>query len=161
LLLLNKIDLAPSAAPDRLEAILREMAPDVPILRCVHGQVAPDVLFPPDPDHLRVRRRASGDQPAPHHHEAFVTDVLTIAEGIEPEALIAQLQGLEMLRAKGFVRSSRGLQLVQGVGPRIELTDVVSIPRPDLLGRVVVVGRTGMDIRRLESGESGESAVDM
>ncbi|ETW92309.1 MAG: hypothetical protein ETSY1_44225 [Candidatus Entotheonella factor] len=47
LLLLNKIDLVPGESLDRLEGILCEMAPEVPILRGVHGQVAPDVLFPP------------------------------------------------------------------------------------------------------------------
>ena len=141
LLLLNKVDLVPSDSWERLESMLCEMAPDIPILRCVHGQVAPDVLFPPDPDRLRAQRRAAGDRSEPHHHEAFMTGILTIADGIEPEALMAQLQGLEMLRAKGFVRTSRGLQLVQGVGRRIELTDVASMPRPTLLGRVVVIGR--------------------
>jgi G3E family GTPase len=121
------------------------MAPEVPILPCAHAQVAPEVLFPPDPDRLRAQRRAAGDTPAPHHHEAFTTDILGIADGIEPEALMAQLQRLKMLRAKGFVRTSRGLQLVQGVGRRIELSDVASIPREALLGRVVVIGRAGME----------------
>ncbi len=144
LLLLNKIDLVPGETWKRLEAILYEMAPDIPILRCVHGQVAPDVLFPPDPDRLRARRRQAGEMSVPHHHEAFMTDILTIDDGIEPEALVAQLQSLEMLRAKGFVRTSRGLQLVQVVGRRIELTDVESIPRSTLLGRVVVIGRGEM-----------------
>ena len=144
LLLLNKIDLVPDDTWDRLEGILCEMAPDVPILRCVHGTVPPDVLFPPDPDRLRAQRRQAGDTPKPHHHESFVTDVLTIAEGIEPEVLLSQLQSLQMLRAKGFVRTSRGFQLVQGVGPRIELTDVASVPRSALLGRVVVIGRGEM-----------------
>jgi cobalamin biosynthesis protein CobW len=142
LLLLNKIDLVPSDTWDRLEAMLSELAPDIPILRCVHGQVAPDVLFPPDPDRVRARRRRQADDPSePHRHEAFMTDIVTIADGIEPETLIAHLQSLGVLRAKGFVRTSRGLQLVQGVGRRIELTDVVSMPRQTLLGRVVVIGR--------------------
>ncbi|ETW92308.1 MAG: hypothetical protein ETSY1_44220 [Candidatus Entotheonella factor] len=80
----------------------------------------------------------------PHDHEAFVTNVLTIADGIEPETLMAQLRSLEMLRAKGFVRTSRGFQLVQGVGQRLELTDVPSIPRSTLLGRIVVISRAKM-----------------
>lgn len=141
LLLLNKIDLVPGETLDRLEAILYEMAPDVPILRCVHGRVAPDVLFPPDPDRIRAQRRQAGDTTEPHHHEAFMTDILTITDGIDPEVLMAQLQSLDMLRAKGFVRTSRGFQLVQAVGRRIELTDVASIPRHNLLGQVVVIGR--------------------
>ncbi len=141
LLLLNKIDLVPSDSWDRLAATLERIAPDVPILRCTHGQVAPDMLFPPDPDRLRAQRRQVGDLSEPHHHEAFMKDILTVADGIDPEMLMAQLQSLKMLRAKGFVRTSRGFQLVQGVGRRIELTDVASIPRPNLLGRVVVIGR--------------------
>ena len=144
LLLLNKIDLAPSGAHGQLEAVLRDMAPEVPILRCAHGQVAPEVLFPPDPDRLRAQRRDAGATPAPHHHEAFATEILSIADGIAPEALMRRLQGLNMLRAKGFVRTSRGLQLVQGVGRRIELSDVASMPRAALVGRVVVIGRMGM-----------------
>ena len=144
LLLLNKIDLVPAETWDRLEAMLFDMAPDIPILRCVHGQVAPEVLFPPDPDRLRAQRREAGGTSAPHHHEAFMTHILTVADGIEPETLVAQLRGLKMLRAKGFVRTSRGFQLVQGVGHRIELTDVASIPRPTLLGQVVIIGRREM-----------------
>ena len=144
LLLLNKIDLVPTEDWDRLEAMLCDMAPETPILRCVHGRVAPEVLFPPDPDHFRAQRREAVNTPTPHHHEAFMTQILTVADGIEPEALVAQLKRLEMLRAKGFVRTSRGFRLVQGVGRRIELSDVVSIPRPALLGRVVVIGRREM-----------------
>jgi cobalamin biosynthesis protein CobW len=150
LLLLNKIDLVPAETRDRLEAMLCDMAPEVPILRCVHGQVAPEVLFPPDPDRLRVQRREAGTPLAPHHHEAFMTQILTVADGIEPEALVAQLQRRELLRAKGFVRTSRGFQLLQGVGRRIELSDVASIPRPALLGRVVLIGHR----QRLEVQES-------
>jgi cobalamin biosynthesis protein CobW len=144
LLLLNKIDLVPNETWDRLEAMLGDMAPEIPILRCVHGRVAPEVLFPPDPDRLRAQRRKAGDTSEPHHHEAFMTKILAVADGIEPETLVAQLQALELLRAKGFVRTSRGFQLLQGVGRRIELTDVASIPRPALLGRVVMVGRRDM-----------------
>lgn len=141
LLLLNKIDLVPSLTWDQLEAKLYEIAPDIPILRCVHGQVAPDVLFPPDPDRLRVQRRRGDAISKPHHHEAFITDILTVSDGVEPENLMAQLKSRDMLRAKGFVRTSRGVQLVQGVGPRIELIDVGSVPRPHLLGKVVLISR--------------------
>jgi cobalamin biosynthesis protein CobW len=141
LLLLNKIDLVPNGTLHQLEAILEEMAPDVPILYAVHGQVAPEVLFPPDPDRLRAQRREARHSSESHHHEGFLTDILTVADGIEPEALIAQLQSMKVLRAKGFVRTSRGFQLVQGVGRRLELTDVAAVPRPHLLGRVVVIGR--------------------
>ncbi len=138
---LNKVDLVPVDTLDRLEAILYEMAPETPILRCTHGRVASHVLFPPEPDPLRGQRREAGGTVQPHHHESFVTKTLKIPDGIDPEALVAQLHGLGMLRAKGFVRTSRGFQLLQGVGRRIELTDVESLPCQALLGWVVVIGR--------------------
>jgi hypothetical protein len=46
-----------------------------------------------------------------------------------------------VLRAKGFVRTSDGLRLVQGVGRRLELTAVSTPPPVALVGRVVVITR--------------------
>jgi hypothetical protein len=68
-----------------------------------------------------------------HAREIFVED------GIEPEVLSERLRRLGTLRAKGFVLTSQGLRLVQGVGRRIELTEVTLLPPPALLGRVVVI----------------------
>ena len=141
LLLLNKIDLPPVDDVDRLDALLRDMAPDTPILHASHGQVEPSLLFPPDPDGWRVKRRGSGPGPSQHHHEAFETFEMCVADGVEGEELLARLRGIGMLRAKGFVRTSEGLQLLQGVGRRLELMPPPGLPPDRLVGRVVVIRR--------------------
>ena len=58
---------------------------------------------------------------------------IAVEEGIEPEALYEHLHRLGTLRAKGFVQTSQGLRLVQGVGRRIELTEVTLLPPAALL----------------------------
>jgi cobalamin biosynthesis protein CobW len=143
LLLLNKIDLVPTERLPQLEAVLEEMAPDTPVVRAVHGRVEPAVLFPPDPGGLRAQRRRMRSEPVPHQHGSFVAHELTVEDGVEPEVLLERLRRLGMLRAKGFVRTSQGLQLVQGVGRRLELTKAPVTPPPALIGRIVVIGREG------------------
>jgi G3E family GTPase len=141
LLLLNKIDLVPEAVLPHLEALLHTMAPETPVLRCWHGQVDPAVLFPPDPDGSRAQRRGTIVAPQPHGHEAFVAQELTVADGVDTAALLQHIRQLSPLRAKGFVRTSEGLRLVQGVGRRLELTVPPTIPPSRLIGRVVVISR--------------------
>ena len=143
LLLLNKIDLIAAADLDRLDAMLRDMAPDTPVLHACHGEVEPALLFPPDPDGLRRQRRNAGKSPTPHHHEAFDTCEIPVADGADPEELVSRLRSLGVLRAKGFVRTANGLQLLQGVGRRLELLDAPSTPPERLIGRVVVIRRAG------------------
>jgi cobalamin biosynthesis protein CobW len=141
LLLLNKIDLVPPQALDRLESILHRMAPDTPVVRSIQGQVDPSVLFPPALRVVRARRRASAAQPTPHRHESFTAYELPVADGIDPDLLVDQLRHLGVLRGKGFVRTSHGLRLVQGVGRRIDLTEPPFVPPADLVGRVVIITR--------------------
>ena len=143
LLLLNKLDLAPAADLDRLDALLHDMAPDTPVLHACHGDVEAALLFPPDPDGMRQQRRNAGKSPTPHHHEVFETREVAVADGVDPEELLARLRGLGMLRAKGFVHTSRGLQLLQGVGRRLELLEPPSMPPERLVGRLVVICRAG------------------
>ena len=139
LLLLNQTDCVADEALSGIEAILREIEPEAPILRTVHADVDPALLFPPDPEGLRVKRRKS--EPTPHEHEGFRAQELRIEAGITSEALRARLQSLDALRAKGFVMTAEGVRLVQGVGPRIELKEVEGAPPPSLMGRVVVIQR--------------------
>ena len=141
LLLLNKVDLAPPHDLDRLDTLLHDMAPDTPVLHACHGEVEPSLLFPPDPDGWRRRRRSSPSTPSPHHHEAFETCEISVANGTESGEVLARFKGLGMLRAKGFVRTSEGLQLLQGVGRRLELVPPPSPPPERLIGRVVVIRR--------------------
>ena len=141
LLLLNKIDLVPEAMLPHLESKLADMAPETPVLRCLYGQVPLTVLFPPDPDGLRMQRRQAGGTTHAHHHEEFVAQELQIPDDISPPMLVERLQRLGMLRAKGFVRTTQGVKLVQGVGRRIDLTDAPSLSSDMLIGRIVVIRR--------------------
>ena len=68
---------------------------------------------------------------------------MPVRDGASEEALCRSLRSLGALRAKGFVRTDRGIALVQGVGRRIELRAVATPPPPGLVGRVVVVRRAG------------------
>jgi cobalamin biosynthesis protein CobW len=141
LLLLNKIDLVPQESLGHLEVILHGMAPDTPVVRSVHGRVDPSVLFPPDLRDLRAQRRSAGAQPRPHVHESFWAYELAVEDGVDPDTLIERLRQLGMLRGKGFVRTSSGLRLVQGVGRRIELSEPPFSPPTALIGRVVIIAR--------------------
>jgi cobalamin biosynthesis protein CobW len=139
LLLLNQIDRVPAGELPRLEAALREIEPETPIVRTRHAQVDAALLRPPEA--RPARRPVSAGA---HGHEAFETGEIAIEPGIEPDALVARLRALGALRAKGFVDTAEGPRLVQGVGRRIELAPA-SPPDPQLAGRVAVVLRRASD----------------
>lgn len=141
LLVLNKLDLVPDDAVPALEAALREFEPEAPILHAVQGDVDLDLLFPPDLEGLRARRRAEGSVPPAHSHEHFETEELAVEAGVDPDELLARIADLGALRAKGFVETSVGLRLLQGVGARIELEQPPQPPPPELIGRLVVIRR--------------------
>jgi cobalamin biosynthesis protein CobW len=142
LLLLNKVDLIPPEALGRVEAMLSALAPETPLVRSIQGSIDPAVLFPPDLAGIRSQRRTARPEPPPHQHDMFQAQEISVEEGIGPEVLSERLRHLGALRAKGFVQTSQGLRLVQGVGRRIELTEVTLLPPPALLGRVVVITRS-------------------
>ena len=141
LLLLNQIDRVPERALPELERRLREIEPEAPMIRSIHAQIDPALVFPPDPEGLRVRRRAAAPEPGAHTHERFVVDEISIADGVSRDELVTVLRGRKALRLKGFVRTRDGLRLVQGVGPRVELVELDAPPPPDLVGRLVVIRR--------------------
>lgn len=143
LLVLNKLDLVPEASWPEIEERLRRIEPEAPCVRAVRGDVDPALLFPPE---LGVRERA-GAAPAarPHHHEAFVSEQWRPEPGITLERLRAQLAERcasgKLLRAKGFVRTDVGVQLVQVVGRRIEIGPSPEPPPEALVGRIVTIRR--------------------
>jgi cobalamin biosynthesis protein CobW len=141
LLLLNKIDLIPPEALGQVEAILHALAPETPLVRSIQGTIDPAVLFPPDLAGIRSQRRNAPPEPPPHQHDMFQAREIAVEAGIEPEVLCERLRRLGTVRAKGFVQTSQGLRLVQGVGRRIELTEVTLRPPSALLGRIVVIMR--------------------
>jgi hypothetical protein len=112
------------------------------MVRSMHGSIEPAVLFPPDLTGIRSQRRTARTESPPHQHDMFHAQEISVEEGIEPDVLSERLRRLGALRAKGFVQTSQGLRLVQGVGRRIELTEVTLLPPPALLGRVVVITKS-------------------
>jgi len=147
LLILNQLDRVPQAEIPRLEAMLREIEPEAPILRAVHADVDPRLLFPPDPAGKRTRRRAAAADAEPpehdHRHERFEAEEMAVEPGVAAEELLARLRQRAALRVKGFVRTREGLRVVQGVGARVELAAPESEPPPELVGRLVVIRRGG------------------
>ena len=141
LLLLNKIDLVSEDELDRAERRLGEWAPGAPVIRSLHGRVDQALLFAPDVEALRTRRRESA-RSSGHAHESFAAEELAVEGNVDPEALVTRLEELGALRVKGFVSTADGVRLVQGVGPRIELSPPPVPPPADLVGRVVVVRRS-------------------
>jgi cobalamin biosynthesis protein CobW len=139
LLILNKIDLVPEADWPAVEARLREIEPEAPLVRAVRGDVELDLLFPPDAGALDRR----GETPAtrPHSHEQFETSEWNPEPGMTSEAIEAHLASAGLLRAKGFARTDQGTRLVQVVGRRVEITEPDSTPPEELLGRIVLIRR--------------------
>jgi cobalamin biosynthesis protein CobW len=143
LLVLNKVDLVGESELGGVEARIRGLEPEAPLVRAAHADVEPALLFPPDTGAARAQRRQQPAAPPPHVHDDFEASEIAVESGAPPEALLARLQALGALRCKGFVETSQGLRLVQGVGPRVELSKVESPPAPAAVGRVVVIRRVG------------------
>ena len=141
LLVLNKIDLVAPEELRRLEARLRALEPDAPIVRALHGDVSPDLLFPPSAADLARRAERERWARAPHSHEEFRAEIRDFEPGLRPAAIAESLRAEKALRAKGFVQTTEGLRLVQGVGPRIELVVPDVSPPRELVGRVVLIRR--------------------
>jgi len=141
LLILNKIDLVAPGELPRLEARLRALEPDAPIVRARYGDVSPDVLFPPSAADLARREQRAARARAPHSHEEFRAEIRDFARGLSAAAIAESLRAERALRAKGFVETAEGLRLVQGVGARIELVVPEAAPPRELVGRVVLIRR--------------------
>ena len=136
LLLLNKIDLVAESALESIEAKLRFATPDTPILRSEFGAVDSKLLFVPGPERPIV------SEPIPHTHEAFRYEEETLEAGLDLDEVRVRAAAYAALRVKGFVMSSEGVVLVQGVGPRIEVRATEIAPPDDALGKLVVIRRS-------------------
>lgn len=141
LLIVNKLDLVPSEQRGQVSARVQHLAPGTPVVPAVHARVSTPVLFPPDPGNLSKRTGKPATH-EPHTHEAFEAEECVIEQGIDPETLIQRIQSRHALRAKGFVQTSEGLRLVQGVGPRVDLIEPPVKPPEHLLGRLVLIRRS-------------------
>lgn len=139
LLVLNQIDRLEAQALERAAARLQALEPDTPVVRAEFGRIDSRLLFPPE----RLPRDRGGPAPAarPHVHEDFACDVIKLERGLPPHAVEARLLRPGLLRAKGFVETTRGLELVQVVGRRIEWCAAETPADPALLQRVVRIWR--------------------
>lgn len=141
LLLLNKCDLVGPEALAQALAWLEEHAPGTPVLPAVAGQVAPELMFPPDPAEARAARRVQAQPAAPHHHEPYATEERVEPGPVDPQELVARLREAGAVRIKGFVQGPAGPLLVQGVGRRVEIGPPPVPVDPALLGRLVLIRR--------------------
>lgn len=144
LVILNKLDRIHADHRARIHEQVQRLVPGTPVIPAVHAAVATSVLFPPDPGQLSKRAGRQSTQDTHHHHthEAFEAEECIVEQGIDPEALIHRIQARHALRAKGFVQTSDGLRLVQGVGHRVDLIEPATRPPDHLLGRLVLIRRS-------------------
>ena len=142
MVLLNKCDLVDDAALQLATQRIAELSGDQPILRAVHAEVNPDLLFPPDPEGVRTTRRDRDATTSPHSHEQFTTLELDYPDIVDPLEVLATITAQHAVRAKGFIRTDAGIRVIQGVGARIEITDPDREIDEALVGKVVIIHRT-------------------
>ena len=98
-----------------------------------------EILFAPD---LSSHDKRMNNTQQPHTHEDFESEELILEPGLEPETIIKHVQSYQSLRAKGFVQTSQGPRLIQGVGTRIDLVESSVNPPVHLLGRIIIIRRS-------------------
>lgn len=136
LVILHKVDLVQEGQLAALEGKLLEMNPEAPVIRASFGNVEADLLFPRGPREAKAPEHSHDH----HHHTRFVSGELTVPPGLTPEGLLEWLHPRRGLRTKGFVRTTEGIRVVQGVGRRLELQDATGLRvTEEMLNRVVVI----------------------
>ncbi|MFZ1748409.1 MAG: GTP-binding protein [Nitrospirales bacterium] len=141
LLVINKFDLVPPDSFGRLEDLLHDMAPGAPVIRSIQGEIDTSIVFPSISAKKTSPTSQRKPELLPHTHEEFEAQELSFPDDLTPEQLIQQLQPLNTLRIKGIVNTSEGPKLVQGVGPRIDLSPPPSQFPQEMLGRLVAIRR--------------------
>jgi len=143
LVLLNKCDLVDEAGLEEALRRVNMLSGGQPVLRSIHAEVDPALLFPPDPEGVREARRDREAETRPHVHEQFTTLELAYPEVVDAETVLADVRAQDAVRAKGFVRTPQGVRVIQGVGARIAITAPDRDIDPALIGKVVIIHRTG------------------
>ena len=138
LVVLNKVDLVDATGLTEARRRLAGLAPETPVLEVVQGRVPLAVAWP---------RAPRGGLPAHDHdhshgHSAWESRELAVPEGMDEDACDAWIFARRGVRTKGFVRTTEGLRVVQGVGRRLELVPIQpGGVAAELVGRVVVIDR--------------------
>ena len=141
IVVLNKVDLVSEDAIGPVEELLQNMAPDAPFIQSIQGEINTSVVFPPTSTQATSSKRKSQPEIMPHTHETFEAQELSFPSDITPEQLLEELHPLQALRIKGIVNTSEGPKLVQGVGPRIDLSAPPSQIPEEMLGRLIAIRR--------------------
>lgn len=142
LLLLNKLDLVDDARETHVRERLDALTGGQPVIGTVHSSVDPDLLYPPDPQGLRQKRRDPEAVHPPHTHASFNTTELYFDPGVQAATVLEKVREQQAIRVKGFVQTDEGPRVVQGVGARIALTKPPNPVPDELFGRVVVIHRS-------------------
>jgi len=159
LVVVNKCDLVDDATLAGVEADIREaVGRPVRLVRATEGRIDPLVLLGVGAgaeDDLAARP-SHHDGADDHEHDDFDSFVASLPEHATVEALVAHLSAVadrhDILRMKGFALiEGKAMRLaVQGVGARFR--HAFDLPRGTLVdGRLVVIGRHGMDRAAIEA----------
>ncbi len=142
LLVFNKVDLVPPDSFGRLESLLHDMAPGAPVIRSIQGEIDTTIVFPSIPTKKTAPTSQRKPELLPHTHEEFEAQELSFPDDLTPEQLIQQLQLLHALRIKGIINTTEGLKLVQGVGPRVDLSAPPANLPQEIIGRLIVIRKS-------------------
>ncbi len=156
LVLLNKTDLMDGLAIADVAAGIRAFLPrGVKVVPAREGKVDLGVLLGLDAraeDDLASRPSHHDAVDGAHEHDDWDSFVVEVAEAASPEPLVSRLRAAaeahDVLRMKGFASvTGKPLRLlVQGVGSRFSHEfDRAWKPGEDRTGRIVVIGRKGLD----------------
>ncbi|GDX81154.1 cobalamin biosynthesis protein CobW [Deltaproteobacteria bacterium] len=144
LVILSKIDLVDARALAAARARVAELAPEAPILEAIRGNVPIDLVFPAGPRPPRgPLADASDAHDHDHHHDDWESVELAVPGSLSEEDAWSWIFERHGVRTKGFVSTTAGPRIVQGVGGRLELTPLGELTvDPQMLGRVVVIRRS-------------------
>jgi cobalamin biosynthesis protein CobW len=165
LIVLNKTDLLDTEARARVASEVTALVPRAVKLVMAHeGRVDPAVLLglgAAAEDDLGARP-SHHDNETEHDHEDFESFIVEVPASVSPDALTDKLRGVseayDVLRMKGFVAvDGKPMRLlVQGVGTRFQHHyDRAWTSGEDRIGRIVVIGRKGLDEAAIRAGITG------
>lgn len=166
LVVLNKTDLMSEAERREVTASIIATVPRaVKVIEAEGGRIPPSVLLglSAAAENDLAARPSHHDAEEGHDHDDFDTFVVALASVAAPAALVeriaAQAAAHDILRVKGFVEvSGKPMRLmIQGVGARIQH----QFDRPWQAaetrgGRLVVIGRKGIDQDAIRAGIAGQ-----
>ena len=161
LILINKTDLLDEAAKAKVEAqVLAEKRPAAQIMWTTQGQADPRALLglglaAEDDLDSRPSHHDGADE---HEHDDFDSCIVTLAEGLSKEALLAKCQAavaqFGLYRMKGFAAiPGADMRLtIQGVGERFDAYFDRDWAAGELKQtRLVAIGAHGLDMPGLQA----------